>query len=104
MPSPTGPNRSKMKEAFVSPSAAARVERATAWLAERSPSEQTLIVAANREAAADLVRQAVLDSEIGAAFGWNRVTAGRLAAEIAGDVVVRERLVPVTRFATEGLM
>ncbi len=93
-----------MKEAFVSPSAAARVERAAAWLAKRSPSEQVLIVAANREAGAELVRQAVLDSDKGAAFGWNRVTTGRLAAEIAGDVVVAERLVPITRFATEGLV
>jgi ATP-dependent helicase/nuclease subunit B len=98
------PNAPKMKEAFVSPSASARIARATTWLGERSPSEQILIVAANREAAAEIVRQAVLDSEIGASFGWNRVTAGRLAAEIADDVVVEKKLVAITRFATDGLM
>ena len=75
-----------------------------AWLAAHSPSQQILIIAANREAAAEIVRQAVLDSETGASFGWNRVTSGRLAAEIAGDVVVEKKLVPITRFATDGLM
>src|SRR5262249_20923986 len=67
-------------------------------------SQQILIIAANRESAAEIVRQAVLDSEIGASFGWNRVTSRRLAAEIAGDVVVEKKLVPITRFATDGLM
>jgi hypothetical protein len=74
-----------MKKAFLSPSAAARVDRAAAWLCERSPCEQILIVTANREAASEIVRRKVLESRGGAAFGWHRATVGRLAAEIARD-------------------
>ena len=57
-----------MKKAFLSPSAAARVDRASAWLCERSPCEQILIVTANREAASEIVRRTVLESKGGAAF------------------------------------
>jgi ATP-dependent helicase/nuclease subunit B len=93
-----------MKTAFLSPSAASRVDRAAAWLAERSPCEQIVVATANREAASEIVRRKVLESKSGAAFGWHRATVGRLAAEIAGDALADEGLVPLTRLGTEEIV
>jgi hypothetical protein len=57
-----------MKKAFLSPSAAGRVDRAAAWLAERSPCEQIVVATANREAASEIVRRKVLESPKGPAW------------------------------------
>jgi hypothetical protein len=92
-----------MKNAFLSPSAAARVDCAGAWLAEQSPSDEILIVAANREAASEILRRKVLGSDSGATFGWQRVTLDRLAGEIAGDTLAEEGRVPLTRLGVEGV-
>jgi hypothetical protein len=92
-----------MKKAFLSPSAAGRVDRAAAWLADRSPCKQIVVATANREAASEIVRRKVLESKGGAAFGWHRATMGRLSAEIAGDALADEGLVPLTRLGTEGI-
>jgi ATP-dependent helicase/nuclease subunit B len=93
-----------MKKGFLSPSAAARVDLSAAWLAERSPCEQIVVATANREAASEIVRRTVLESEGGAAFGWNRATVGRLAAEIASDALADQGLVPLTRLGTERIV
>jgi hypothetical protein len=79
-----------MKKALLSPSAASRVDRAAAWLAERSPGEQIVVATAKREAASEIVRRKVPESKGGAAFGWHRATVGHLAAEIAGDALTDE--------------
>jgi hypothetical protein len=50
-----------MKKALLSPCATARVDRASAWLAERSPCEEVVLAMANREAASEIVRRQVLE-------------------------------------------
>ncbi len=54
--------------AVTAPSAQARVARAAAWLRERAPAEEILILAGTSDAANELVRKTA--AERGAAFGW----------------------------------
>ncbi len=80
--------------------AAARLERARWWLAERAPAEAVLLVAGSPEAAAGLVRDA-LAGEGAAAFGWHRATLGRLAAELAMPRLADRGLAPIGALAAE---
>ena len=63
-----------------SPSAAARVDRAAAWLAARQEPHVT-IVAASIEAAAEVARRAITSGSGGAraSLGWQRTTLGAMA-------------------------
>jgi CRISPR/Cas system-associated exonuclease Cas4 (RecB family) len=63
------------------PDAAARLAAAEAWLAELSPDQPALLLAASHEAADELARQVVLRH--GARFGLRRLTLNRLAAQLA---------------------
>jgi hypothetical protein len=58
-----------------------RIGLARDWLAGRSPAEEILIVAPNRDAANELACDALKAK--GAAFGWHRLTFAQLAVSIA---------------------
>jgi ATP-dependent helicase/nuclease subunit B len=85
-------------------SAAARVRLANAreWLLARPRGEEVLVVAANRDAANELLRDAAL--ERGAAFGWHRTTLPGLAAALAAEGLAREGAVPVGPLVAQALM
>ncbi len=70
-----------MNELVTSASAARRLSRAAAWLGQQSPRAPALIVGATAEAAAEVVRGA----PVAAAFGWHRLSLGRLAALLAAE-------------------
>lgn len=78
-----------------------RIERARAWLAERAPGEELLVVAATHDAASDLLRHAA--TVRGAAFGWHRATLARLAAQLATPALAERRLAPLGALAAEAL-
>jgi len=85
-----------------SPSAAARLARARAWLAARAPAEEVLVVAASPVAANDLLRSVA--AEAGAYFGWHRATLGRLAADLARPALAERGLVPIGALGVETLL
>ena len=70
-----------MNEIVTSASAARRLLRAAAWLGQQSPGAQVLVIGATAEAAAEVVRTA----KVPAAFGWHRLSLGRLAALFAAE-------------------
>jgi len=86
----------------VSPCTEHRLEVARAWLRERQPAEEVLIVGASADAASDLVRRAALDA--GGVFGWHRTTMPRLAAVLAGRALAERGWVPVGRLAAEAVV
>ena len=67
-----------------------RIDCALDWLTSRGAAEEVLVVAATGDAAGELVRLAAVRR--GAAFGWHRMTLGRLTAALATPVLVREGL------------
>jgi ATP-dependent helicase/nuclease subunit B len=79
-----------------------RLARARRWLLERGPAEETLVVAASRDAANDLLRGAAL--ERGASFGWHRVTLDGLAASLAESARAAAELVPVGGLVVEAVV
>jgi CRISPR/Cas system-associated exonuclease Cas4 (RecB family) len=81
--------------------AQARIARAAAWLRERAPAEETLVLAGTSGAASELVRTTA--AERGAAFGWHRKTLGHLAYAFAESALVEQNLVPVGRLAAEAV-
>ena len=85
----------------ISPSAAARLDRASVWLRRRRPSEQVLLLGASVDAASELARGVVARGR--AAFGWHRMTLGRLAAALATPTLVARGLVPVGMLALEAI-
>lgn len=85
-----------------SPVAALRIERAMAWLARCARDEQLVIAGASIEAVNDLTR-VFLRRRGGAAFGWHRVTLGRLAASLALQGLAQRGLVPVGTLPLEAL-
>ncbi|MBS2021368.1 MAG: ATP-dependent helicase, partial [Deltaproteobacteria bacterium] len=86
---------------LVSPSAQVRRRLALEWLAARGPSERVCVVGATVEAAFDLVREA--SKARAAAFGWQRTTLARLAAEFAQGRLAERGLVPVGGLALESV-
>ncbi|EYF05600.1 PD-(D/E)XK nuclease family protein [Chondromyces apiculatus] len=86
---------------ITSPSAAARLERASAWLRRRRGSERVLILGASIDAANELV--CAVAAKRHAAFGWHRLTLGRLAATLAAPALVTRGLVPAGMLALEAL-
>src|ERR1700687_4242766 len=79
-----------------------RLERARAWLGDRDPGEELIIVGANLGAANDFARG--LAHAKGAAFGWHRFTLARLAAEIATPAMSERGLAPITPLASAALL
>ena len=84
-----------------SPRAAQRVAEARAWLEAQKPDTEILLLAANWEAADDLVR-AVAASR-GALFAIHRLTLNRLIGLLAADDLAARGLVPLSRLATEAV-
>jgi RecB family exonuclease len=94
--------RARAHRLIVSASADERLAAARAWLRARGTSEEVLVVAANADAAADLVRGAALDA--GGAFGWQRITTARLAAVLAARALTETGRVPVGRLVSEAVV
>jgi CRISPR/Cas system-associated exonuclease Cas4 (RecB family) len=85
-----------------SPIAMLRLQRAGAWLALRRRDEQVVIAGASLEAANDIARGVIAKGE-GAAFGWHRLTLGRLAASLAVVGLAERGVVPVGPLSLEAL-
>ena len=86
-----------MAKRFLSaPDAGSRLASARAWLAGYRSDAELLVVAANADAANELLRSAVCDSNLGAVFGWQRATLGRLGAQFAAPALAEKELVPVS--------
>lgn len=78
-----------------------RIDRATSWLASQGAGAEVLIIAANADAAADLLRAAAATR--GAAFGWHRATLARLASQLATPRLAERRLAPLGSLAADAL-
>lgn len=87
---------------LAAPSAEPRLARARAWLREREPAEEVLVVAHTLDAANELLRQVALEK--GAAFGWHRAPFARLAATLAADGLARDDAVPVGALVVQAVM
>lgn len=88
---------------FESPSAEARVVRGASWLAASAESRVT-IVAASLEAAAEISRRALMvEGARRATLGWQRVTLGSLAAELARTELAKLGLAPASALALEAI-
>ncbi len=83
------------------PAAHERLARARQWLAGRDAGEEVVVVAATLDAAHELLRSTA--AEVGAAFGWHRVTLGGLAAGLAAPSLVVDGRVPVGRLVSEAV-
>ncbi len=88
--------------AIESPLARERVDRALRWLGARAASEPSLVVGASADAAADLLRRAGRARD--AAFGWQRATLPRVAAEVARPALAAHGLAPAGALATQALV
>ncbi|WP_437635687.1 PD-(D/E)XK nuclease family protein [Sorangium sp. So ce854] len=86
---------------ITSPSAAARLDRAVGWLRRRRPADRLLLVGASVEAVSELARASLRGRR--AAFGWHRLTLGRLAAALAMPALAARGLVPASALAIEAL-
>jgi hypothetical protein len=86
---------------LVSAAADRRLERATAWLAARPRNEEVLILGANLDGPAEVVRALVWRR--GATFGWQRSTLAREAARLAQNALAARALAAAGSLATEAL-
>jgi CRISPR/Cas system-associated exonuclease Cas4 (RecB family) len=84
-----------------SSSAQVRLLRAVDWLAGRATSESVLIIGASLDAASELLRNVA--SHVPAAFGWERITLGRLAALVAGKSLYDRGLSPLSPLGAEAV-
>ena len=87
-----------MKELLISAGAQARLQRAQQWLSGRG---RALVVGATLESASEAVRAAVLRPS--AAFGWQRLTPGRLAAVLASRELAARGLSPLSPLGVEAV-
>ena len=71
----------------------AELRQARAWLEARTPAEEILILAANADAANELVREVALLK--GAAFGWHRLSLPQFAAVLAAPLLAERGIVPL---------
>lgn len=83
-------------------SSATRLAHALEWLVAFPPATEVVVVGASLQAADDLLRQAVLAS--GAAYGWQRMTPGRLAAGLAQRGLMSSGRVPIGPLAAEAMV
>lgn len=86
---------------MVAPCAADRLAAALEWLAALAPGAEALVVAANWDAADDLLRE--LAASRGALFGIHRLTFNLLAGLIAAPELAAARLVPAGGLAAEAV-
>lgn len=90
-----------MLRIITSTSAAARLEAARAFLRQRSPTAQALIVGASRGASDDLARS--IAKEAGATFGLVRFSLTELAVRAAACRLAGTRRAPASHAAAEAL-
>jgi ATP-dependent helicase/nuclease subunit B len=88
------------REIVRSPRAADRIESARQWVDAIPAGAEALIVAANWEAADDLLREA---ANRRARFGIHRLTLNRLAGLLAADHLARTGMAPATGLAAEAV-
>lgn len=86
---------------LVSPRAADRLSTARAWLQARGASEPVLVIGAERDAAADLVR--TVAAHVGAAFGWRATTLDGLAHELGRRRLAADGLAVASPLMTEAV-
>jgi RecB family exonuclease len=86
---------------FHSASAAARLDRARAFLGACPTLDEVVVVSATREAADDFVRQWTV--ERGSSFGFHRFGAAQLVAHLAAQELARLGLSPMTSLGHEAL-
>ena len=87
-----------MKELLTSAGAAARLQRAQDWLCGRG---RALVIGATLEAASEAVRGAA--RRVPAAFGWQRMTLGRLAAVLASRELAVRSVSPLSPLGVEAV-
>jgi RecB family exonuclease len=92
------PSAEKM---LVSPRAVERLETASAWLEALASGAQALVVAANQEAADDLVR--TLAIKRGALFAVSRMTLNRIVGLLAAPYLAEAGLTPAVGLAAEAV-
>jgi ATP-dependent helicase/nuclease subunit B len=90
-----------LRQIVRSPRAGSRVAQARAWLLAQQPDAEVLLLAANWEAADDLLRAAA--SARGALLGVHRLTLNRLIGLLAADDLAHRGLVPLSPLATEAV-
>ena len=78
-----------------------RIRQARAWLEARSPAEEILILAANADAANELVRNVALVK--GAAFGWHRLSLPQFAAVLAAPLLAERGIVPLDALGVQAI-
>lgn len=89
---------------FESPSAEARVARASEWLASRTEAHVT-VLAASVEAAGEVARRALASgaTKRAASLGWQRTTLGSISASLARPELARLGLAPAGALALEAI-
>jgi len=78
-----------------------RLKRAAEWLAARGTSERVLVIGASLDAASELLREVA--ARVPAAFGWERLTLGRLAALCAAPALRERELSPLSPLGVEAV-
>ena len=87
--------------AFISPSGASRLARATAFVSALPPASELVIVAATRSAADEFARRAA--SARRATVGWHRFSLLQLAARLAAPRLAAERISPSSALGEEAI-
>ncbi len=87
-----------VKELLTSAGAQARLQHAQDWLCRQG---RALVVGASLEAASEVVRGAA--RRVPAAFGWQRMTPGRLAAVLASRELARRGVSPLSPLGVEAV-
>ena len=84
-----------------SPRARLRLVAAARWLAEQGKASRVLVIAPQRDAAADVIR--LVGSRMGATFGWRPITLMALAHELAGPTLATAGLASASNLAVEAV-
>jgi ATP-dependent helicase/nuclease subunit B len=87
---------------IMSVSAGRRLGHAQDWLRERGKGEEVLIVGATLAAAGELARNAARTN--GVAFGWHRHSWAQFVRALAGPLLARHELVPITRVSVDAVV
>lgn len=88
--------------AAVSAASYPRVELARSWVARRAPAEEVLVIAATLDAASEILRGAAVD--VGAAFGWHRLSFAQLTAMLAAPLLAERGLVPLSSLGIKAVV
>ncbi|MGH8013629.1 MAG: PD-(D/E)XK nuclease family protein, partial [Candidatus Binataceae bacterium] len=92
---------SSSREIISSSRAADRIDVARAWLATLAPGDEVLVIAANTEAADDLVR--AHGAARGALFGVHRMTLNRVIGLLAAERMAGGGFAPAAGLASEAV-